>query len=31
LLLPGWSESKGVAEEIEFARTIGIPVEYETP
>ena len=31
LLLPGWSESKGVAEEIEFARTIGIPVEFETP
>ena len=30
LLLPGWSESKGVAEEIEFARSIGIPVEYET-
>lgn len=30
LMLPGWSESKGVAEEIEFARSIGIPVEYET-
>jgi len=31
LLLPGWSESKGVAEEIAFARVIGIPVGYETP
>lgn len=29
LMLPGWSESKGVAEEVEFARTLGIPIEYE--
>lgn len=28
LCLEGWSESKGVAGEIEFARVLNIPVEY---
>lgn len=28
LKLAGWEESKGVAEEIEFATTAGIPITY---
>ena len=31
LMLPGWTESKGVREEIEIARKNGIAVEYVLP
>lgn len=31
LKLDGWRESRGVTEEIEFARDNGIPVEYMEP
>lgn len=31
LTLDGWKESYGVAREIEFARDIGIPIEYVSP
>lgn len=30
LQLPGWRESKGIAEEIEIAKRLGIPVSYTT-
>ena len=31
LMLPGWMESKGVAQEIRLARDMNIPVEYVEP
>jgi hypothetical protein len=31
LKLPGWENSKGIKEEIEYARSIGIPVLYIDP
>lgn len=31
LTLDGWEQSKGIAAEIEFAATHGIPMEFRTP
>lgn len=31
LMLEGWEASRGVAAEIDFAKTIGVPVEFKKP
>jgi hypothetical protein len=31
LALPGWEESVGVLDEIEFAKAFNIPIEYSAP